>query len=343
MKTKYLFLVLLVTTIGTTTAQKFDTAFEYLEFISEEQETITKNMWNYTKAVAHSRNERNVDNKRNSVIKSIERAQKKISAAASFNDDPYKESVLENLSISESLMKMDYAKIIDMKAISQQSYDMMEQYVLAQELADKKMAEAQKDYEAKFMDYAKRHNIEIIENETDLGKKMQISNAVFSYYNGMYLPFFKANITESYIFEALQASDISGLQQHAISLATIIKEEREVIDAMQLYKEDKNILEATHTAFDFYLEEAEVHIPEMVDFLLLQEEVANINKIIEKTSKRKRTKEQIDGYNAKVAALNEQVDSFNKLSTKLNKERTKILNNLNKANEAFLARHIPKE
>jgi hypothetical protein len=343
MKAKYLFLLLLITTIGTTTAQKFDNAFAYLEFISEEQETITKNMWNYTKAMAHNRNEKNVENKRISVIKSIEQAKKKIGSATSFNDDPYKESVLDNLDISESLMKMDYAKIIDMKAVSQQSYDMMEQYVLAQELADKRMAEAQKEYEAKFVDYAKRHNIEIIENETDLGRKMQISNDVFAYYNGMYLPFFKANITESYILEALEANDISALQQSAISLAIIVKEEREVINAMELYKDDERVLEATNTAFDFYLEEAEVHIPEMIDFLLLQEEVENISKIIEKTSKRKRTKVQIDGYNSKVDELNKKVKTFNKLSAKLNKERTKILNNLNKANDDFLARHIPKE
>lgn len=343
MKKKYLFLFLFVAAINTTTAQKFDTAFAYLEFISDEQETITKNMWNYTKAVAHNRNDKNVENKRNSVIKSIERAKKKISAATSFDDDPYKESVLENLNISESLMKMDYAKIIDMKAISQQSYDMMEQYILAQELADKKMAEAQKDYEAKFMDYAKRHTIEIIENETDLGRKMQISNEVFSYYNEMYLPFFKANITESYIFEALEANDISALQQNAISLSNIIKEEREVINTIALYKDDKNVLEATNAAFDFYLTEAEVHIPEMIDFLLLQEEIQNISKIIEKTSKRKRTKEQIDGYNAKVDELNKKVAFFNKLTAKLNKERAKVLHNLNKANDDFLARHIPKE
>ena len=53
----------------TSYAQSFDTALEYLEFVSEQQEGITKKMWNYTKAIAHGRSDRNVENKRKSLIK----------------------------------------------------------------------------------------------------------------------------------------------------------------------------------------------------------------------------------------------------------------------------------
>tara|TARA_R100000935_G_scaffold8302_7_gene17443 strand:+ start:74558 stop:75589 length:1032 start_codon:yes stop_codon:yes gene_type:complete len=343
MKLNYLLFLLVILFSSTAQSQSFDTPLAYLQFISEEQETITKSMWNYTKAVAHSRNEKNVERKRSSVIQSIERVKKKVSNATAFENDPYKQNVLENLELNENIMKMDYAKIIDMKAVSQQSYDSMESYILAQQMADKKMAEAQQEYEDQFIDYAKRHNIEITENETELGKKMQISNKVFKYYNAMYLPFFKANITESYIFEALDANDISSLQQHAISLGAIVNEERELIKNIPLYKDDTSLLDATNAAFDFYQMEAEVKIPELIDFLLLQEEVQNISQIIEKTPKRKRTKEQIDGYNEKVNELNKKVAEFNRMNTQLNKERTKVLNGLNNANDQFLARHIPKE
>jgi len=45
-----------------------------LEFVGNEQQNITKTMWQYTKAVAHSKSDRAIENKRNTVVKSIQRA-----------------------------------------------------------------------------------------------------------------------------------------------------------------------------------------------------------------------------------------------------------------------------
>ena len=51
------------------TAQNFKNASEYLDFVGEEQQEITKNMWKYTKAVAHSRSDRSIDGKRKKLLK----------------------------------------------------------------------------------------------------------------------------------------------------------------------------------------------------------------------------------------------------------------------------------
>ena len=83
-----------------------------------------------------------------------------------------------------------------MKAVSEQSYDYMEAYFLAQELADKKMEESQMEYEIDYYAFAANNNIEIIESESDLSKKMKISNEVFKHYKEMYLIFFKVSINE---------------------------------------------------------------------------------------------------------------------------------------------------
>ena len=49
----------------------------------------------------------------------------------------YKNKVLKHMRLNESLLKHDYAKIVDMKTVAEQSYDLMEAYIVAQELADK--------------------------------------------------------------------------------------------------------------------------------------------------------------------------------------------------------------
>ncbi|MAP55993.1 hypothetical protein [Altibacter sp.] len=344
MKQKLLFISLLA--IGFSPllhAQQFKNALDYLEFISSEQEIITKNMWKYTKAIAHSKNERSVDGSRNSLIKSIERAISKIERAEGFDGDTYKNQVLENLRLNESLMKQDYEKIIDMKAVAEQSYDQMEAYILARELADKKMAEAQQEYETHFYAYAAKHNIDIIENESDLGKKMAISSEVFKHYNDMYLRFFKVNINDVYLWEAIEKGDVGAIQQNGNALQQVAAEGLKMLKDATLYKNDPSLVEATQTAFNFFIEESQTSIPEVVAFLLLNDEVESIKTTLEKTPERKRTKEQIDGYNRKVKEINKAIGNYNKLMAALNKDRQQIINNLNLANEKFLAKHIPKD
>ncbi|MEZ4875504.1 MAG: hypothetical protein R2793_08655 [Flavobacteriaceae bacterium] len=83
-------------------------------------------MWQYTKAVAHSKS-------RTEPLKTQEECGKiaavkailKIEKAESYNNDYFKEKVLENLRLNESLMKSEYDKIIDMKEVAEKSYDAM--------------------------------------------------------------------------------------------------------------------------------------------------------------------------------------------------------------------------
>ena len=51
-------------------AQEFKTPVEYLNFIGNEQEIISKSMWKYTSAVAHSKSARRIDNNRKQLVKS---------------------------------------------------------------------------------------------------------------------------------------------------------------------------------------------------------------------------------------------------------------------------------
>lgn len=323
--------------------QSFNSPLEYLEFISDEQELITKNMWQYTKAIAHSKSEKKVDARLNSLFKTIEKAIAKIEKADSYEGDEYKAQVLKNIRMNESLLKQDYDEIIDMKAVAEQSYDLMEAYILARELADQKMNEIQEKHQEHFRSYAKKHNIEILESESDLGKKMKISADVFDHYNEVYLVFFKVNINEIYLWEAIEKSDHSSIQQSSNALSEATKEGIEKLKTIKPYKNDTSLIEVTQAMFDYFTDETENGIPEVINFLVLNDEVASIAESIENTPEKKRTKKQIDGYNKKVKEINKAVKEYNKRNEKLNKNRNLAINKINMANEKFLARHIPKD
>lgn len=85
------------------------------------------------------------------------------------------------------------------------------------------------------------------------------------------------------------------------------KEGLEILKTVELYKNDKSIAMATKKVFEFFIDEAENKIPVMEDFLVSKEDLDKTAAALEKTPQRKRTKEQIDGYNDLVNAFNKGV------------------------------------
>lgn len=297
-------------------------------------------MQTYTKAIAHSKSDRSIDGKRKKLLKTIDQAITKITKANDFGDDDYKIKVLRHLTFNNNF-ESRLCKIIDIKAVAEQSYDAMEVYVLAQEISNQKMEESQQQYEKDFYAYAATHHIEIIESETDLGRKMKISNEVFEYYHDLYLTYFKVYINETYLMDAIEKSDVSAIQRNANALVTATKEGLEVLETKPLYKKDQSIINATKKAFDFFIDDGENQIPTITEFLILNEDFDKIKINLEQTAERKRTKEQIDNYNKKVQDVNKSADNYNKINKKLNINRQKTINGLNNINANFLSKHIP--
>ena len=342
-KLKIAFSVFLLIQMTALHAQSHQTALEYLNFVSDNQLKITKSMWSYTKAMAHSKSDRTIDRRRSTLIKTVDKAILKISKAKGFGGNGFKTKVLDHLKLNRSLLKNEYAKIIDMKAVSEQSYDYMEAYFLAQELADKKMEESQMEYEIDYYAFAAKNNIEIIESESDLSKKMKISNEVFKHYKEMYLIFFKVNINEIHLMDAIKTNDVNAIQQNSNALNQLAKEGLEILKSVELYKNDASLIKITQKMFEFYMEESENEITEITDFIILNEDFESIKNTFDKTPQRKRTKKQVDAFNSKVKEVNKSVKNYNATNNKLNGKRSKLINGLNDANSRFLAKHIPKE
>lgn len=339
----YFSLILLCLVTSSTISQTFKDPSAYLDFVGKEEKLITKNMWNYTKAIAHSKSDRNINTKLKVLIKTVERAILKINRATGYDGNDYKNQVLKHLNFNLSLLNEDYSKIIDMKAVAEQSYDAMEAYMLAQEMADKKLEESQQEYESNFYAYANKHNIKIVEGETDLGKKMAISNEVFKHYKEMYLIYFKVYINEVYLMDALEKSDVGAIQQSANALSESAKDGLNILKNVELYKNDNSLITSTKAVFNFFIDEADTKIPVLTDFLILSENLETIKNTLEKTPERKRTKKQIDSYNAKVKEFNKSVKNYNKINSELNNKRQLNINKLNESNQRFLSKHIPND
>jgi len=332
-----------ILTISSVKAQSFKTALDYLNFVGEEQTEVTKSMWKYTKAVAHSKRDSKINKRREQLLKQVAESKKNITKAKGFDGDDFKNEVLKLININESMLKQDYAEIIDMKAVAEQSYDLMEAYIIAQEMADVKMAESQAEYEKNFLAFAAKHNINIIENESDLSKKMAKSNEVFSYSNKLYLIFFKVYINEIYLNEAIEKKDVSGIQQNANALNSAAKEGLEILKTYEAFGTDKSVILATKKVFDYQIAMTTKDIPKIIEFYVVNEDFEAITKSLENTPEKKRTKEQIDAYNKKDKEINTAVNTYNSTNQSLNNKRQKTYLDYNTAKDKFLDRHVPND
>lgn len=344
MKLKFTYaLFVLFTLYGN--AQEFKTPVDYLSFIGKEQTTISKSMWKYTSAVAHSKSARRIDATRKLLIKSIQTASKKIvDLKEGYKGDvEYKNQVLDFLKLSENHINEDYGKIIDMQEVAEQSYDFMEAYILAKDLVNDKIESENDKVSNAQKAFAAKYNITLTEDTSELGKKMKISNEVFDYHTIIYLVFFKANFTDNNLSKAIESKDLGAIQQNANSLIQYSNEGLEKLKTLPNYKNDASLANATKKALEFYKKEAEKFIPSVVDFYMFNDKFENAKKTLDAKSQKDRSKEEVDNYNAMVKQVNKEIDEYNKANNLNFQEKSNAINNWNSVSDSFVSRHVPQE
>lgn len=324
-------------------AQDFKTPSEYLTFLGKESNTIQQSTWKYTKAVAHSKSARKIDATRKTLIKSIQTASKKISGLKNGykGDIEYRDQLLNYYSLMEKYINEDYDKIINMQEVAEQSYDFMEAYITARDLVNEKInAEVDKVNAAQKV-FGNKYGITITDDQSELGKKMEISNQVFAHQSEMYLIFFKVYITDINLSKAIQAKDISTIQQTASSLELFANEGLDKLKTAKAYKNDPLLINATKKTLEFYKKEALELVPATTDFLMLNQKMEDSKKSMD--SKSAASKEEVANYNKMVGEVNKALGNYNKLNTKFFNDKNASITAWNTASESFVTKHVPKD
>jgi hypothetical protein len=116
-----------------------ENAVKYMDSLSKSCSSIKTSMWDYIKTSAHSKDIQLVIKKRKELIKTVKNSIKSVKKIDSFDgDNSLKETVLKYLNTMHLVLIEDYGKLVDMKKIAEESYDMMEAYFLAKEKAGEK-------------------------------------------------------------------------------------------------------------------------------------------------------------------------------------------------------------
>jgi hypothetical protein len=329
--------------IAASVSMKAQNPVAYMEKISNEFKKISEETWDYTRAVAHNKKARQIEGQRKQMLNANRSGLNRIKNMQGFNGSTaYRDSTVRYLELSYAILNNDYSKIVDMEEISEQSYDAMEAYMMAQQVANDKLEAAFDIAVAGNEKFAADNNIKLIDDKSKTGDKLEKASEVFKFYNQIYLVFFKPYKQEIYLLDAQTKSDINAMKQNQESLSKLSKEAKEKLKAITPYKNNTTLKAACNQVLDFYIMEADTKVSSLIDFYLKKEKFDKLKTAMDKKGKNV-TQAEANEYNTAVNDYNKASGDYNKINAELNAKRSAALENWNNAVSRYLDKNVSKQ
>ncbi len=336
------YVVLVVCFIFTTNVWAYNNPVEFLNEVSSFYKDIQKRTWDYTSAVAKDKSARSIDRKRTKLLEEYKEAIKMVKGLDSYKgDNSVNKAVLNYLELNYNVLSQDYAEIVDLEQIADESYDNMEAYLKVQQEANKKMNGASEKLQETIKEFAEENDIKLEEaEETKMTQRLKKAASMWEYYNEVYLIFFKSYKQEFFMMEALNNGDFAGVEQNRESMISYAQEGLKKLKEIKAFEGDNSLVVECKNILNFYIEEGEKHIPILLDFYIKKDHFEEVNASFEKLKKKDRTKERVDEYNNAVNDYNAAIKDFNKTNDNLNKMRSNALDSWNKTATKFTSKNV---
>ena len=197
------------------TAQSFETAVDYIDYITKASDKLTETYLVYLSAVSHGKSARKVEKKRQEVLNAISDTRFNIMGMPPFKGDrSLKDTTVAYLKILNYIFNDQYGRIVNMEEIAEQSYDAMEAYLMAQEKAQEKLQEASKKQHETLKQFAVKNNVNLVEAENELEAKMKIANKLMEHSDAVYLVFYKCYGQEAYLLDTIKKKNLVSIEQN---------------------------------------------------------------------------------------------------------------------------------
>ncbi len=325
---------------GPLLAQESTSAGDYLSFLGDQHRAISKAMLSYISAVNHGKSARKVDKRRVELIQQMKQSELNVRRMKPYQkDSKLRDSTTAFLRLAQHVVTEDYGKILNMEDIAEQSYDLMEAYLLAKEKANDKLDLAEVRLEREVQAFASANNIRLVESESKLSQKMEQATKVNLYYNKVYLVFFKSFKDEVYFLDALNKGDVGAMEQSNNALIASVNEGLTKVGPQPAYNGDGSLKAACQQVLTFYKKATTAYFPVFVEFQLKKENFEKMKKAMD--AKRNPTQEDNDAFNKAVKDYNLWVNKVNNANNEYNKGRQSVMDSWTNRSNGFLDKHTP--
>lgn len=323
-------------------AQNADNPGDYMTAISNAEMNMDKTYLAYMSAVAHSGRAKKVEKMRQQTLQSILDCKYKIADLPYYKgDNSLRKSSMDYIDVCYKVFNDDYAHLVNMEDLIEQSFDEMQLYILMQEKTNEKLKQAGDSVQQAQKNFATRYNVKVIDVKNEVSQNMEIADKVNHYRNQLYLLFFKCNWQDDQITKAINAKKLTGLEEARNALASYAKEGLLALDSLNNFQGDHSLAQACKQALQFYQKLAENDLPKVTDFFLKEENFNKIKKSTDAKPQSSLTKQDIDAYNKAVNDYNSSINAYNQLNANINNGRNQVINNWNNSTGEFLDVHIP--
>ncbi len=338
----FFFSLIFFVAVQNCSAQDMSNPGTYMTAISNAQTEMNQKYMAYMSAAAHSRKARKIDKMRQQALESIDNSRfKTIDLPKYKGDNSLRQSSIDYIKLCYNVFNDDYAKIINLEDIAEQSFDEMQAYLLLQEKTDEKIHEASAKMSEATKVFAEKYNVQLIENKDELDEKLEVANELTRYKNDVYLVFFKCYWQDGEIVKAMNAGKITEAEQGRNSLIRYVNEGLAALDTLKNFKGDASLANTCKRVLGFYKKTAENDLPKQMDYFLKKENFEKVKKSFDAKSQSDRTKKEVDAFNNGVKEINNATNTFNDINKKVNTDRDEALNNWNEAEKSFTDAHMP--
>jgi hypothetical protein len=322
-------------------AQNTDDPGAYMTAISIAEMNMDKTYLAYMSAVAHSGRAKKVEKMRQQTLQSILDCKYKIADLPYYKgDNSLRKSCMDYVDVCYKVFNDDYAHLVNMEELIEQSFDEMQLYILLQEKTNEKLKQAGDSVEQAQKNFAEKYNVKVVNVKNEVSENMEIAGKVNHYRDQLYLIFFKCNWQDGQITEAINQKKLTGLEEARNALDTYAKDGLAALDSLNNFRGDHSLAQACKQALLFYQKLAENDLPKITDFFLKEE---NFNKIKQATDAKRNslTKQDVGAYNKAVNDYNNSINTYNQINTNINNTRNQMIDNWNNSVSTFLDTHIP--
>ena len=314
----------------------------YIDAINKAETNMNKAYMAYVSAAAHSSRKRKIEKMRDHAVENINTCQNEITDLSPYKgDNSLRQSSLNYVQLCYKIFNDDYAHIVNMEEIAEQSYDEMQAYLLLQEATNDTLKIANERMNRAVNGFASKYNVKLISEKTELGDKMDITGRLNKYRDKVYLLFFKCNWEDNQLIEAVNQKNVTKIEQDRSALDKYSIQGLSILDTLQAYENDRSLRETCKQALIFYKDEAEKQTPILTDFFLKEENYIRFKSSMDARPADQRTQKDVDTYNKAVSDINAAANNFNQVNSQLNTGRTEVNNDWMGTEKTFLDTHTP--
>lgn len=288
-------------------AQSFESPMQYFNFFNQAHSAIVSKNMEYIQHAVHSDDIMAIAQKRIALINSIDQTIKNVSALPPYPQDAgIRQEMMAVLTAYKEVFKVDFEQVESLKQQSKASYQAMERYLNAQDMAEKRMADTGERFLNAQRQFAKTNNIQLLEGSPD--PEMEQLQKLNNYQRIIFLSGFKLGKTDAEFMDALQGADKEAPGRLRLQLEREAKAELARLRALPAFNGNTAYRDATIRQIEFQLDMALNYYPAMIR--------------INTKAQSEITQEDVDAYNAAVEKVN---NEFNPLVAKTNEALLELM------------------